>query len=133
MMVLEDLKHEMSLKNISRISGISLSGYYYKPVKRHIQRLDPSTRTRIKDIASERPTYGYRRVWAILRNQGTAVNQKTVRKVLKDNNLNLPASKHRGRTESRNLFHPHGPDQLWQTDITYDLSPLISDTFFVFK
>ena len=57
MMVLEDLKHEMSLRNISRISEISLSGYYYKPVKRHIQRLDPSTRTRIKDIASERPTY----------------------------------------------------------------------------
>jgi putative transposase len=118
-MVINDLKDQIPLREISRISGISLSGYYYKPVKRHIQRLDPSTRARISDIASERPTYGYRRVWAILRNQGTAVNQKTVRKVLKDNNLNLPASKHRGRTESRNLFRPHGPDQLRQTDITY--------------
>ena len=125
MMVLEDLKHEMSLRNISRISGISLSGYYYKPVKRHIQRLDPSTRARIRDIASERPTYGYRRVWAILRNQGTAVNQKTVRKVLKDNNLNLPVSKHRGRTKTRNLFRSREPDQLWQTDITYDVLPLL--------
>jgi transposase InsO family protein len=119
MMVLEELKHEMSLRNISRISGISLSGYYYRPRERHVERLDPSIRTRIRDIASERPTYGYRRVWAVLRNQGTAVNQKTVRKVLKDNNLNLPASKHRGRTKTRNLFHPHGLDQLWQTDITY--------------
>ena len=119
MMVLEDLKHEMSLRNISRISGISLSGYYYRPVKRHIQRLDPSTRARIKDIASERPTYGYRRVCAVLRNQGTAVNQKTFRKVLKDSNLNLPASKHRGRTKTRNLFPPQGTDQLRQTDITY--------------
>ena len=119
MMIIEDLKHEMSLRNISRISGISLSGYYYRPVKRHIQRLDPSTRARIKDIASERPAYGYRRVWAILRNQGTAVNQKTVRKVLKNSNLSLPASKHRGRTKTRNLFKPTGPDQLWETDITY--------------
>jgi transposase InsO family protein len=118
-MVINDLKDQIPLREISRISGISLSGYYYKPVKRHIQRLDPSARARIRDIASERPTYGYRRVWAILRNQGTAVNQKTVRKVLKDNNLNLPASKHRGRTKTRNLFRPHGPDQLWQTDITY--------------
>ena len=46
-----------SLKNrnrkISRISGIPLSGYYYRPVKRHVQRLDPSTKERIKDIASE--------------------------------------------------------------------------------
>ena len=58
MRVLEDLKQEMSLRNISRISGISLSGYYYRPRKRHIQRLDPSTKERIKDIALERPTHG---------------------------------------------------------------------------
>ena len=101
MIVLEDRKQEMSLRNISRISGISLSGYYYRPVERHIQRLDPSTRERIREIASERPTYGYRRVWAILRNQGTKLNQKTVRKVLKDSNLSLPASRHRGRTKTR--------------------------------
>ena len=118
-MVINDLKDQIPLREISRISGISLSGYYYKPVKRHIQRLDPSIKERIRYIASERPTYGYRRVWAILRNQGTRVNRKTVRKVLKDNKLNLPASKHRGRTNTRNLFHPREPDQLWQTDITY--------------
>ncbi len=118
-MVLEDVKHEMSLRNISRTPGISLSGHYYRPGERPIQRLDPSIKERIKDIASERPTYGYRRVWVVLRNQGTRVNQKTVRNVLKDSNLNLPASKHRGRTQSRNLFKPAGPDQLWETDITY--------------
>jgi transposase InsO family protein len=118
-MVINDLKDQIPLREISRISGISLSGHYYKPVKRHIQRLDPSIKERIRYIASERPTYGYRRVWAILRNHGTKVNQKTVRKVLKDNKLNLPASKHRGRTKTRNLFRPRGPDQLWQTDITY--------------
>ena len=118
-MVINDLKDQIPLREISRISGISLSGYYYKPVKRHIQRLDPSIKERIRYIASERPTYGYRRVWAILRNQGTRVNWKTVRKVLKNNKLNLPASKHRGRTNTRNLFHPREPDQLWQTDITY--------------
>ena len=116
-MVINDLKDQIPLREISRISGISLSGYYYRPRERHVERLDPSTRTRNKYIASERPTYGYRRVWAILRNQGTKVNQKTVRKVLKDNKLNLPVSKHRGRTKTRNLFHPHRPDQLWQTDI----------------
>ena len=55
----------------------------------------------------------------MLRNHGTKVNRKTVRKVLKDNNLSLPASKHRGRTKSRNLFKPIKPDQLWETYITY--------------
>ena len=69
MMVLDDLKDQIPLSESSRISGISLSGYHYTPRKRHIQRLDPSTRERIRDIASERPTCGYRRVWAVLRNQ----------------------------------------------------------------
>ena len=104
MMDLDDLKDQIPLMEISRISGIPLSGYYYKHVKRHIQRLDPSTRERIRDTALERSTYGYRRVCAILRNQGIYVNRKTVRKVLKDNNLNLPASKHRGRTKTRKLI-----------------------------
>ena len=87
--------------------------------ERHIQWLDPSIKEKIRYIASEGTTYGYRRVWAVLRNSVTEVNQKTVRKVLKDNNLNLLASKHRVKTKKSNLFHPHGPDQLWETDITY--------------
>ena len=32
MMVLDDLKDQIPLREISRISGISLSGYYYRPV-----------------------------------------------------------------------------------------------------
>ena len=119
MTVLDDLKDKVPLREISRISGISLSEYYYKPRERQVERLDPSIKERIRYIASERPTYGYRRVWAVLRNQGTAVNQKTVRKVIKDSNLSLPASRHKGRTKSRNLFRPQGADQLWETDITY--------------
>ena len=119
MMVLDDLKPHMSLRKISRISGITRSEYYYHPRKRMITRLDPSVKERIKVAASGRPTYGYRRVWAILRDSGTHVNRKTVRKVLKDSNLNLPARRHRGRTKSGNLFGSTGPDQLWETDITY--------------
>ena len=37
MMVLDDLKDQIPLREISRISGISLSEYYYRPVKRHVQ------------------------------------------------------------------------------------------------
>ena len=58
MMVLDDLNEQIPLREISRISGIPLSGYYYRPVKRHVQRLDPSIKERIRYIASDRPTYG---------------------------------------------------------------------------
>jgi hypothetical protein len=54
-MVLEDLKQKMYLRYISRISGISLSGYYYHPKERHLERLDPQIKKRIREIASERP------------------------------------------------------------------------------
>lgn len=47
------------------------------------------------------------------------MKQKTVRMVLKDNKLNIPALEHRERTKKRNLSSPHGPDQLCPTDITY--------------
>ncbi len=55
----------------------------------------------------------------MLRNNGTKVNRKAVRRVLRDRNLSLPYAKHKGRTKHRNLFRPTGPDQLWETDITY--------------
>ena len=107
------------MREISFVSGIHLSEYYYVPRSRKVTRLDPSIKEMIKMIAAERPTYGYRRVWAVLRNGGVRVNSKTVESVLKENNLSLPYARHRGRTKTRNLFHPTGPDQLWETDITY--------------
>ena len=118
-MIVNDLKQSMSMREISLISGIPLSEYYYVPRSRNVTRLDPEIREMIKSIASERPTYGYRRVWAVLRNQGISVNSKTVESVLRENNLSLPYARHRGRTKTRNLFRPTGHDQLWETDITY--------------
>ncbi len=55
----------------------------------------------------------------MLRNNGTKVNRKAVRRVLRNNNLSLPYARHRGRTKTRNLFRSTRPDQLWETDITY--------------
>ena len=119
MTIVEDLRNDMSLREISRVSGISLSSLYYKEKERRVKRLSPLIEQDIIRTASERPTYGYRRVWAMLRNNGTKVNRKAVRRVLRDRNLSLPYAKHRGRTKQRNLFRPTGPDQLWETDITY--------------
>ncbi|MEM3845209.1 MAG: IS3 family transposase [Candidatus Parvarchaeota archaeon] len=113
MMVVDDLKQVMSMREISFISGIPLSEYYYVPRSRNFTRLDPSIREMIKRIVSERPTYGYRRVWDMIRNGGVRVNSKTVESILRESSLSLPYARHRGRTKTRNLFHPKGPDQLW--------------------
>ncbi|MEM0196011.1 MAG: hypothetical protein QXJ24_06850, partial [Thermoplasmatales archaeon] len=114
MIVVEGLREYMSLREISSVSGISLSSFYYKEKERSVIRLSPQIEYDIIRVASERPTYGY---W-----NGIRVNRKAVRRVLREMNLSLPYSKHRGRTESRNIFHSTGPDQLWETDITYILT-----------
>lgn len=118
-MIVHNFKQYMSVREIACISGIPLSEYYYVPRSRNVTRLDPSIREMIKRIASERPTYGYRRIWAVLRNQGIRVNSKTVESVLREDSLSLPYARRRGRTKTRNLFRPTGPDQLWETDINY--------------
>ena len=42
MMIVDDLKQAMSMREISFISGIPLSEYYYVPRSRKVTRLDPS-------------------------------------------------------------------------------------------
>ena len=118
-MVMDDIRSEMSVREALRISGIPPFLFYYRPRKRSVTRLNQSVVEDTLRVASERPTYGYRRVWAVLRNEGTAINPKSIRRVLRINNLSLPYAKHKGRTKSRNLFLPTGLDQLWETDITY--------------
>ena len=76
MTIVEDLRNDMSLREISRVSGISLSSFYYHEKERRVKRLSPQIEQDIINTASERPTYGYRRIWAMLRNNGTKVNRK---------------------------------------------------------
>ena len=85
---------------------------YRGPCQRVI-RLSPQIEQDIISTASERPTYGYRRIRAVLRNNGTRINRKAVRRVLTDRNLSLQYARHKRRTKSRNLFRHTGPDQFW--------------------
>ncbi|MDA8054567.1 MAG: IS3 family transposase [Thermoplasmatales archaeon] len=98
---MEYIRTRMGGREAVRISGIPLSLFYYRQRKRDVTRLNPSVVEDTLNIASERPTYRYRRIWAVPRNNGTAVNPKSVRRVLRINNLSLPYVKHKGRTKSR--------------------------------
>lgn len=118
-MMFLNLSEFMTVREISRISGIPLSTYYYQLRSRTVNRIDLVRPKRITDLTLERSTYGYRRIWAVLRNDGTRVNRKTVARIPNKNNLSLPAAKHKHRTKRRNISTPDAPDQLWETDITY--------------
>ena len=101
---------------------ISRSSVYYRSMERNLSRrsrISPEIEESILNTAEDRTTYGYRRIWAILRNSGTSVNIKAVRRIMKKHSLALPYAKHKNRTRKRDITKPENINCLWETDIHY--------------
>jgi len=107
------------------------STHYYNP-KKDLARTKRSTdiADAIEEIATEFPSYGYRRVIAALRRKGMVVNHKKVLKIMKK--MGIQCRKRRrfvSTTDSKHNLkvYPNlakdlvlnGTDQLWCADITY--------------
>ncbi|KQB35815.1 MULTISPECIES: IS3 family transposase [Acidiplasma] len=89
-----------------------------KKDKRRITRIDSSIVNEIMEPCKERITYGYNRIWALLRNSGINIAKKTVYKIMRNNNLTLPMHDHKNRKELK-LLRADKPEMLIETDITY--------------
>ena len=113
MMTVEELIVNMPLSRACNLIGIPRRTYYNR--KRFTVRIVNTRITdeiviRIREICSERVTYGYRRIWAMLRNEGIYLNPKTVLSIMKKENLSLEPHRHMNRKGWKKLFHPLGPD-----------------------
>ena len=121
-MIVNILKPEMPIARISRAMDIQRSTIYYARSD-HTGKRKPRITKEIEDhilrIAEERITYGYRRIWALMRNSGMHVNIKTVRRIMRNHNLALSYGKHKNRTGKRDLIKPAHINMLWETDINY--------------
>ena len=91
----------------------------------------PELRARVRALCNEprHRTYGYRRIWALLRRQGAGVNRKTVWRIMHDEGLVRPKVWHRPLRPKRvEKMRPTAPNQAWQVDMTSfqltDLTPL---------
>jgi len=76
---------------------------------------------RIRQIKSDHPFWGYRRVWAYLHYvDGLAVNKKRVYRLMKEHNLTVkPNHKLKPkRLSDRKKPRPNRPDQWWGIDMT---------------
>jgi putative transposase len=91
---------------------------------------DTALRAAIEQLAGEWPTFGYRRVTALLRREGWTVNRKRVQRLMGKMGLQIaPKRRKKGTTNSQHLFprYPNlvkglevtRPDQVWVSDITY--------------
>lgn len=84
----------------------------------------------LHDLAAQYPTYGYRRLTALLRRQGWRVNHKRVQRLMAEMGLQRRVKRRQRRTtDSQHAFWRYPnlvtglevtyPDQVWLADITY--------------
>ena len=121
-MAIESLKPAMTVSRISRAMDVPRSSIYYRKTERSGKRkprVSEIIEAEIMRLSAERTTYGYRRVWALLRNSGIHVNIKTVRRIMRRNSLALPYACHKNRTRKKDLTKPDNINRLWETDIHY--------------
>lgn len=111
---------------ICQLLGLPRSSFY------HQAKADENAGLRVllHELAAQYPTYGYRRLTALIRRQGWAVNHKRVQRLLAEMGLQRPVKRRRTRTtDSRHPFHRYPnlvaglkarrPDEVWVADITY--------------
>jgi|TARA_Y100000031_G_scaffold40856_1_gene47053 transposase InsO family protein len=109
------------------MTGTSKSGHYYKSKNK---KGDGFLLEKIREVATEFPCYGYRRITAQLRRDGIMVNRKRVHRIMVQKGLLCTIRrKYRVTTNSKhglvkypNLIAgliPVRTDELWHSDITY--------------
>ena len=116
------------MRQICDTLGFHKSTFYYQP------KIDPSEdvlRAEIQRLAAAYPTYGYRRIRALLLRQGYTVGDKRVARLMKESNVSVVSVKRFccQTTRSSEAVKPWVnrletlevcvPDQVWVGDITY--------------
>ena len=117
--------------------GMPRSRYYAQPFVRKV-KIVPEVRDldfleRIKRIKTGHPFWGYRRVraWLVHRDK-IRVNEKRVRRVMKENGLMATQTVHRAkRTPQRSKPRAERPRQYWGIDMTKFLIPLLGWVYLV--
>ena len=107
-----------SERRACRLLGLSRSGCRYQPRRRDEEVL----RQRLRELAAERRRFGYRRLHALLRREGWAVNWKRVYRVYRQEHLQVgKRPRKRGVSLQRlPLAVPSGPNERWSMDFMMD-------------
>jgi len=121
----------MRLTEVLSYLGIRTSRWYYKPVleseRKQTMRVPltvpPEITVAVVKMAEDNPWYGYKRIAVMCRREEVAVSNRQAYRVMKKNGLlherrkSKPAELH----QALKLYEllPRGPNDLWQTDVTY--------------
>jgi transposase InsO family protein len=116
------------IRLVCRLLDVPRSSVYYS--SRHVPVDEAMMKTALLDLAGEWPTYGYRRLTAMMRRLDWPVNGKRVRRWMHKLNLQGTPPPRKPRTTNSNHAFPRypnlvkdleitQPNQVWVADITY--------------
>ena len=114
-----------TVKDACQALGMSRSSYYASGTSHKHRRTESNLRdtalvAQIKSIKSAHPFWGYRRVraWLVYREK-VLVNEKRVRRIMKDHGLMVSRSIHKAkRTPFRSKPRAGKPNEFWGIDAT---------------
>lgn len=123
---MKQLSQEYPLSVVCQVFEVSRSSVYDQPV---MAKSEDEIKREIAQLAAEHPTYGYRRITAMLHCGEHPVNNTRVRRLMGERGLASERPKRRCRTTNSNhslLRYPNRveglevvrSDQLWVGDIT---------------
>jgi putative transposase len=116
-------RHGFSERRACRLVGQPRSTQRRRPPP--VPDEDTRVRERLRHLARTRPRYGYRRLTALLREEGFRVNHKRIQRLCRDEGLRVlrrPKKRFRIGTSTfpgARLRATH-PDQVWAIDFVFD-------------
>ncbi len=123
-------KTRSRLTRVLQALGIAASSWYHQPIpkERHQRRgpkalpVPPAIASAVVAMATQNPWYGYKRIAVMCRRAGHKVTNRQCYRVMKTHGL-LQKRKARAAEiyQTLKLYEllPDGPNDLWQTDVTF--------------
>ena len=96
--------------------GMAAASYGYES-----KRTDEPLRTKLVELAREKPRYGYRRLHVLLRRSGEQVNHKRLHRIYREAGLRIRRKKRKHCVrEGKPLLARTAANQEWALDFAHD-------------
>lgn len=129
--IVDALKNKYPLPSLLKRLSLSKSSYYYQEATFHQEDKYSSIRRRVTELFRENAErYGYRRIYGLLKREGTTLSEKVVRRIMREEGLEVKTKKRRKYSSYQGEisppvpnvlkrdFHADKPNEKWLTDIT---------------
>ena len=110
------VKYAVSERRVCGLMTMAVSSYRYRT-----ERSDEPLRTRLVELAREKPRFGYRRLHVLLRRSGEQVNHKRLHRVYREAGLAIRRKKRKHCIrEGKPLVARTSANQEWALDFVHD-------------